>query len=347
MDFAEELKVYRDKIDKQLECFFSREVLKLKTDALRSFAAPVAEIICEFTMRGGKRIRPILVIMGYRLLKNSINENELNKVIKAACSVELMQSSFLIHDDIIDKADLRRNKPTVHKMLSADKAILAGNIAMEFGRELLLCSEFCEKDKIRALNKFNSIVEDTNYGQLLDIELSEKSLDDVSEADINNVHILKTAKYTIEGPLHLGALLAGACEDDLSKISEFAVPLGVAFQIHDDILGVFGEEEITGKPIFSDIEEGKKTLLVRYAFEHGTKTEKEVLSGLLGKKGINSDDFGKIKGILLKTKSLEHSKAMMSRLVGCAVKAIEDSTFNDASKKFLLEFSDYLLRRKY
>ena len=266
--FKSELNNLKIKIDNELNNFFSETITsetitnkditnKNITNNKLNFNKPFLEAIKEFTLRGGKRIRPILVIKGFEAFeKNEISESMMHELIKTSICIELMQSSFLIHDDIMDEADTRRNKPTLHKLfeqqelseqqnndkkLSESLAILAGNIAMVLGQNIILNSNFNDEIKQKAIIKFNEIVEMTNHGQLLDLIISEKNISGVSEEEINQVMLLKTAKYTIEGPLHLGAILAGANKEQLHQLSAIALPLGIAFQIQDDILKVCTE----------------------------------------------------------------------------------------------------------
>ena len=371
--FKSELNNLKIKIDNELNNFLSETITsetitnkdvtnKNITNNKLNFNKPFLEAIKEFTLRGGKRIRPILVIKGFEAFeKNEISESMMHELIKTSICIELMQSSFLIHDDIMDEADTRRNKPTLHKLfeqqelseqqnndkkLSESLAILAGNIAMVLGQNIILNSNFNDEIKQKAIIKFNEIVEMTNHGQLLDLIISEKNISGVSEEEINQVMLLKTAKYTIEGPLHLGAILAGANKEQLHQLSAIALPLGIAFQIQDDILGIFADEKTLGKSIFSDIQENKKTLLMWYAYNKGNPEQKRFIKSILGKRDITSNEFEELKRIIIDIGSLEYSKNMAQSLVNDAKNNINNSSINQEAKDFLLHFAEYLIKRE-
>ncbi|MFH1439606.1 MAG: polyprenyl synthetase family protein [Candidatus Woesearchaeota archaeon] len=364
LDFKKELIAYKNKIDDELESFFDCVISNNKLE----FNKQIIEAIKEFTLRGGKRIRPLLVLKGFLAYCDVFtcdeNSSKINDVLKAAICVELMQSSFLIHDDIMDSADIRRNKKTVHKIFESgsqakkqaeNMAILAGNVSMILGEKAIINSNFSDEIKLKAMKKFNEIVETTNYGQVLDLQLSGKCISEVSEEDIDQIHLLKTAKYTIEGPLQLGALLNDADEKLLQELSDISILLGRAFQIKDDILGVFGDEEKLGKSVFSDIAENKKTLLIWFAYNNADEdkinenddSDKKFIKIVLGKKDIIIEDFERLKKIIIDTGSLKYSTEKINCLMDESKKLIISSNINKETKEFLLNLSDYLIKRDY
>ena len=346
MVFKEELKGYQDSINTELNLFFSRKLRQ--TSNLDSSSRDLVNKCREFNLRGGKRIRPILVIMGYKLLKDKCSD----QVTKAALAVELMESFLLVHDDIIDNDSLRRGKPTLHKVYGKEKgddvygknmALLAGDLLAIFGSEAILATGFNNKLKASAVEKFNGIIINTIFGQALDY--SGNFNDDFSADYIKRIHVLKTAKYTIEGPLHIGAVLAGAKEKHLKLISGFSIPLGQAFQIKDDILNVFGSEAAIGKPVASDIREGKKTLLVSKALEKANEKQKSFIRYCLGNKTLKQSEIARIKRIIEDTGSLDCSKSLAADLVEKAKENIRKSGFRKEAKLFLLNLADYIIAR--
>ncbi|MBI4453046.1 polyprenyl synthetase family protein [Candidatus Woesearchaeota archaeon] len=346
--FKSELNNIKTKIDNELNHFFSEIITNNKiTNNKLNFNKPLLEAISEFTLRGGKRIRPILIVKGFEAFeKETISESMMQEIIKTSICIELMQSSFLIHDDIMDEAYTRRNKPTVHKMLGKNAAILAGNVAMVLGQNIILNSNFKGEIKQKAVKRFNEIIEMTNYGQLLDLQLSEKNIGDVSEEEISQVILLKTAKYTIEGPLQLGAIFAGATDKQLLELSNISIPIGIAFQIQDDILGIFADEKELGKSIYSDIQENKKTLLVWYAYNKGNPEQKMFIKSILGKKEISLNEFEELKKSIIDTGSLDYSKKKALLLINEAKNNINKSSINKEAKNFLLNFAEYLVKRE-
>ncbi|MBA3064666.1 polyprenyl synthetase family protein, partial [Candidatus Woesearchaeota archaeon] len=281
-----------------------------------------------------------------------------NAIIDIAVSAELMQSFFLIHDDIIDDDDLRRGGPTMHRIYaekynSYDKpkkfgesmAIIAGDLLAALGNEIISKSDFDEEKKLKLLQKFNKVVKLTGYGEIIDILSGLKT--NVTEQDISKMHKLKTAIYTIEGPLHMGAIAAGASDEQLKILSEYAIPLGMAFQLKDDILGLFGSEEKLGKPADSDIKEGKKTILILKAIENADKEQKEFIVSALRNKNITEKELIKLRQIIKETGSLPYSENLAEKLVKKAKDAIKNSDFEKHGKDFFLEIADYVIKRDY
>ncbi len=353
MNPPEMIKVYKARVEDALREFFNAKKKEAPDDIVRE----VIEHLEEYTLRGGKRIRATLVIMGYRLLKGAEDE----EIVKAAAALELTQSYMLIHDDIMDESDLRRGGPTYHiiygevhrnmgfpgcpKRFGENMAIIAGDLADAYSHELLLSVNLPADVRLRAMRKLTRMVEETGYGQVLDIysELRE----DFGEGDLMKVHTLKTAKYTVEGPLHLGAILAGADEDTLRRITDYAIPVGVAFQIHDDILGLFGSEEEIGKPVTSDLAEGKKTLHILYAMEHCTPEEREYLRSVLGRGDVTLEDVERVRDIVRRTGGLDYAAKKAKELVERAKAALEEMEGDDEVKAFLAWLADYVVRRSY
>lgn len=341
MVLQEYLKKYPPLVEKELNEFFNE---KRKDAGFNPKVLEILDMIAEYTMRGGKRLRPLLMIVGYRLYGGK-DEVE---VIKASCSIELIQSYLLIHDDIIDDSDLRRKKPTVHKIYEknyGDKkfgqnmAIIAGDLASVYAEEIFDKVKIDEKLKYRALLRMASIVETTGYGQVLDV-LSSK-MEDFGERDLLLLHEYKTAKYTIEGPLILGAILAG--KTDFSLITNYAIPVGIAFQLQDDILGLFGTEETIGKPLTSDLEEGKKTLLVLKAMED--ERYRDVIKSVLGKKNVGIEELEKVREIVRETGALEYTYTIAKEMVKKGIEALGE--MDREEKIFLKEFAEYVIERKF
>jgi geranylgeranyl diphosphate synthase type I len=354
MDVKEILKQYKGNIDHQLRLFFDSKIKRVKT--ISPYAVEMLEHLKEFTLRGGKRIRPVLTIFGYK----AIGGRDEEAITQAALAVELMESYLLIHDDIMDQDELRRGYLTIHKIyenkskrlfstehkrFGESMAIIAGDILAILGSEAIAYARFPQKNKIRAIDKFNRVVINTCFGQILDIRSELEN--DIKEENILRTHELKTAVYTIEGPLHIGALLAGASEKQLKVLSNYAIPLGQAFQIQDDILGMFGEQKKLGKPIGSDLKEGKKTLLIVKALERANDTEKKIILQGLGNKNLSDKEIDKIKSIIKVTDSLAYSQELAIGLINRAKSVMVSSKFRKDAKNFLVGIADYMLNREY
>lgn len=338
----------KKKIDLQLEEFF-REKMSANWDSL---TANVVETIRDFTMRGGKRLRPLLMVLGHNLFSG---EDE--RILKASISMELTQTYLLIHDDIMDQSELRRGMPSFHvdiknrlkldqegsERLSENLAIVAGDLADSYAHQVLVESGFGAEETLHADSELSKIVETTGYGQLLDVYSSTH--DSFTQNDLMRLHLWKTAKYTIQGPLIMGAILSGTGKD-YSYLSHYGYLLGVAFQLHDDILGLFGEQEHTGKSIKSDVNEGKKTLLMIKAMENSNDEGRKFISSCLSSGNISDEDFSKLKELVVNTGSLDYSRDIMNKLVSRCKDYIGRVDGDEGVKKFLIWFADYIINRK-
>ena len=237
------------------------------------------ELLEDYVLGGGKRIRPTFAWAGY--LAAGGGEEDPTAVLKAISSLELIQACALIHDDIIDSSDSRRGNPTVHKIAEAKHnqqqwhknatqfghsiGILVGDLAMVWADDLFHGSGLSPASLARALPAWRAMRTEVIGGQILDINLEVSGSDDISAAQ--QVNRYKTAAYTIERPLHIGAALAGADEDLITALRRYGTDIGIAFQLRDDLLGVFGDPQVTGKPAGDDLREGKRTVLVATALQ--------------------------------------------------------------------------------
>ena len=284
------------------------------------------ESIKEFCLRDGKRIRPLLLILsyiGYTPQKKKISR----AIYHASTCIELLHNFMLIHDDIIDRSDLRRGKPTLHKLLSkavktdnpeklgSDLSIIAGDIVYAFAIDAFLSIAEPSARKERALKYFIQTAAFTAMGEFIDTLHGFEPLANVSEKDVYLNYTLKTARYTFDCPLVTGAILAGADDKEIKKLSDFGIMIGQAFQIQDDIIGIFDSEKNIGKSVLSDLDESKKTLLVCHAYRVlSPKNRKEFLR-CFTKTKKNYQDLLTIRKIFVDSGSLLYSlQAIQSRL---------------------------------
>ncbi|MEM1813640.1 MAG: polyprenyl synthetase family protein, partial [Sulfolobales archaeon] len=205
---------------------------------------------------GGKRLRPLLTVLSARLF--GLDEDI---ALYPAASIELLHNFTLIHDDIMDRDDFRRGVPTVHKVYGEAMAILAGDLLFSKSYEamLMLVGKVPDSLIVKALRELTWAAVTVAEGQSLDMEFEER--DDVKMEEYFTMIFKKTAAL-FKASAYIGGVLAGADDSDLVRICEFARSVGMAFQIRDDELGLVGDEKVLGKPVFSDLREGKKTLLV-------------------------------------------------------------------------------------
>lgn len=353
MNFRDYLKASAAEVNHELEDCFQKwseevEVVSPKLSVLNKAFIRACE--------GGKRLRGALVKFGYEMVRGKLDQmDEFDKeILKAAAAFEIFQTAILAHDDIIDKSPLRRGKPTLYQALGGDhyaisQTICLGDIGYFLAVRLLSESRFSAERKSEALRMFAQGMLETALGQMLDIELPHLAFHPgggkLKRADALTVFRLKTARYTIVGPLKLGMVLGGAGEELLDQVERFGEALGIAFQIQDDILGIFGEEKALGKSVTSDIEEGKNTLLIIYARDHADEGQKKALERLYGKGKITAEELEEIRRIFKETGALEYSQKKAAQLVAQAKEEIEKVRAAEDKKQLLREMADFLVER--
>jgi len=276
--------------------------------------------IKEHNLRPAKRLRASFVYYGYHLFRNGKEVD----LIKASMAIELVHTALLIHDDIMDQDKTRRGQPTTHRYYQYlhqnnnfrfnsehygnSMAINTGDAALCLGFEILGNCNFNPENKLKALNRLLRGIVNTAYGQSYDITL--EAIGKADQKDIIDLHHAKTAIYTYENPLQIGALLANANSNDLEILSKYAIPGGIAFQLQDDILGLYGNPEKTGKPAHSDLRQGKMTLLIIKALENGSTLQVKKLRQIWGNRNLSKKDANMVRKIVKETGSLDHSKKL-------------------------------------
>ena len=342
-------------IDSELHTYFDKE---LHSEPIPSFEKEIFKHIAEFTLRGGKRIRASLVQVGYMLFQSEVSSDMLEVIHRLGISMELLQSYFLVHDDIMDSASTRRGLPTLH-LKWADEysnnlhigesfALLAGNLAVTKAYQVLQELPYINLEvKLNLLALCHKIIENTLAGQILDLKVGLQDLDTTSEQDIIEVMRLKTAKYTILGPLQFGALLANVQQTEIDKMSEFGIPMGLAFQISDDILGTFGDADTTGKSNNSDLQEGKKTFFVLDAYKKANANDKKILRETLGKTNLSVESYDQVREIIIKYGSLEYAQEMIKRYIDQSLDALRQFSGESDSKEVLHNLALNQLSRKF
>ncbi|MBI2356551.1 polyprenyl synthetase family protein [Candidatus Dojkabacteria bacterium] len=315
----------------------------------------------EIVVRGGKRLRGAFVLKGYELFKGRIDE----EIYKAAMAIEMMHAYILVIDDFNDRSDIRRKGPTAHKMVEkfhtdnqlkgdsfhfgiSEATVAATFVGQHVANSLLLSIDLPKERVIRAVQGFDKAVRITGLGQIRDIY--NQTIDNATEMDVLKVHEYKTSVYTYLNPLQLGATLAGASEQDIEKLKGYSIPAGIAFQIQDDILGMFGDPKETGKSNKDDLMEGKITLLITKALENVTSKEREIIMKGLGNRFLTDQLHKQVQEIIVKTGSLEYSKELSFKLVKEAKESLS-TQFKEYSEnngfKFILGIADYMIERKF
>lgn len=341
-------------MDAEIEAYFARVIEETeKVDKNITQAVKYAQ---KIIMSGGKRARAAFMYYGYL----AVGGKERKKMIKASVSIELIHAFLLMHDDIIDQDGFRHGIATIHehyrkiaqkyfKNKNAEHfgnsmALIIGDMIGALGNQVIFESKFEPKLIMKALHRLQGVISFTVVGESEDVLIENRGK--ATEKEIMRMYENKTAKYTIEGPLHLGAILGGADEKFLEALSFYAIPVGIAFQIQDDILGAFGNSAKLGKEVGSDIKQGKQTILVAKALQKADSKQKAVIKNCLGNKNLSQKDLKKFRQAIIETGSLDYAKNLARELVTKGKKKIEEANINLEAKKFMLGIADYMVNRE-
>ncbi len=262
---------------------------------------------------GGKRLRPILVLFSAKAVGGKFS-----KVYNASIAVELLHNFTLVHDDIMDNADKRRGRLTLHKKYDTNTAILVGDSLLSIAYELLL--KDCNGETKTVMSAFNKSLIEVCEGQSMDKDfetLKSVSLDDYL------VMIRKKTAAMAEMCCTIGALLGGGSKKEVSALAAYGKNIGIAFQIQDDLLDITGDEKELGKSIGGDLSEGKKTYLFLKALEKSKGTDKEKLMNVIRKKGIHWNEVPEYKKLYEKLGVIDDAKKDINHYTSIALKKIK------------------------
>lgn len=371
MDFAKVTGELKKEVEDEIKSFFETE-LQLNNN----------DIICDFykdmrhhTLLGGKRLRPIMCIMAYSGYSHYNNE-----ILRASIAFELLHSSSLILDDAMDEDVIRHGEKTFNaiyadkflksagfnlapysdggnwikkdglsKLLTMQRSIsrysyalsvLGSNIMYALSEKAIRCSGFNNDLVLKALDMHREMYTKLNEGQLLDILMEQKGGNEEKYFEMidNKTGIL--FRY----PLSIGLLFSNAA--DINSLDIYAKNLSRAFQVQDDILGIFGEEGITGKPVDSDIKEGKNTLLVIKTFELADQNQLKKVKSIIGNKNSSPEDIDEVKEIIRDCGAFDYCCEKENEFVDTAKDSL-DPKMEENSKEFLIELCDFIIKRKY
>lgn len=355
MDVKQELQHFKNEFDQELASVLDEGIAEVKKHD--HFVAETLMYFKKTILAGGKRVRPIMMQYGYL----AAGGKKRKEIMRSSIGIEMIHAFLLMHDDIIDRDDMRHGELTMHakyrkygeKFLSQEEAkhfgvsvgIIIGDLVYSMGNRAFFASNFSPENIIRALTRSQEIVGMTGIGEMQDIYMEYR--DKASEKAILSMYENKTARYTFEGPLHLGAILAGGSDALMEKMTAFSVPLGIAFQIQDDILGIFGDEKKLGKPVGSDIGEGKLTLLAIVARRRAKGKDKKDFERLLGKKNITKKDIERFQEILRVSGALAYVQKMMHKNLNIAREEIANAQFPHRSTAFFVGIIDHLAERSH
>jgi geranylgeranyl diphosphate synthase type I len=314
---------------------------------LKAICPPLHDHIVNYINRPGKLIRPTLCALGYL----AYAKKPAKRLYRSALSMELLHNFLLIHDDIIDKAALRRGKPSMHTMFAqylekmpeakfsgSDLAIVAADIIYALSVDTFMAIRENPIRKENALKKFTEAAYLTGCGEFVEMLAGAKSIDSVRKKDIDAIYDLKTAHYTFASPLTIGALLAGAKPAQIELLTNYGMLVGRAFQIHDDLLDIFGTEQQIGKPPLTDVREAKKTLLVWYAYKHLPEKKKKLMQRIYDSGKPAMSDLLTVRSLITESGSADYAKRTIRSLVNSAARICGKLSVKPAYKEFLRRF---------
>ncbi len=300
-------------------------------------------------LAGGKRLRPAFCMWGYL----GAGGTDVPTALRAAAALEMLQACALVHDDVMDDSDTRRGQPAAHRRFATmhrgegwlgdagrfgdGAAILLGDLCLSWSDELLYRSGFDAEALARAKVVYDRTRTELMAGQYLD--LLEQSRSEGSADRALLVVRYKSAKYTIERPLHLGAALAGGDEHLLAALSAYGLPLGEAFQLRDDVLGVFGDPAETGKPAGDDLREGKRTLLVATAMQRAGAAQAAQLRAGLGDPHLGAAAIESLRQVIVATGALDEVESVITRRTTEAIAALDAAGLADDVRTALAELA--------
>jgi geranylgeranyl diphosphate synthase type I len=300
----------------------------------------------EFVLRKGKRIRPLLFVLSYKGYAAKSTGDDDSLFISAA-SIELLHDYMLIHDDVIDNSSLRRGKPTLHKMfdntlhlpdkarIGKDLAIVAGDILFALAIASLTSVKEDRRRKEETLRKLAETAAYTGAGEFIDIVSGHEDIDDLTQDRILLNYTLKTARYTFECPLLMGAILAGAPAEQQKKLSQLGLAAGQAFQIYDDILDLFATQDVIGKPVLTDLNESKKTLLVFGAYNNLRGKPRAQLRRILEKNDKTLADLDVLRRLIVSSGSYASCLERIKRLQKKSMRLCNELKMKKAHRKAL------------
>ena len=363
---------FRDAISAAITGFLTEQSAVL--DSMGPELAPV-HLMAGQLLCGGKRIRPAFCVWGYIAAGGSTDEADLRPLLTAAASLDVLHVSALVHDDVMDSSDLRRGRPAAHRQFEAlhstagwlgdsvafgkAGAILLGDLLVMWSAQMLQAAGLNQSALERALPIVEAMRTEVTCGQYLDIVAQAHPLRQKAPAigsvrpsielaldEANRVVEYKSARYTVQRPSQIGAALGGGDDQLYYALGAYGSPLGRAFQFRDDLLGVYGDPQLTGKPAGDDLREGKRTVLVAHAFAHADEAGRQLLLRRLGDPDLGADGIADLQQVITESGARDAVESMISEGYERALKALHDVDMTDEGRAGLTSLADAAVRRE-
>ena len=320
-------------LDKEIEKYNDNEFIKESIKELKRLSY------------GGKRVRGYLIKLGQLLFGKDDDS-----YVDLAAAIEIFQTAILIHDDIIDEAEKRRGMDTINYKykghIGVSKAICIGDLGFFISYRIISKLNISEELKNEIAKIYSKTLHNTVNGEIIDVELPLKDLNyhkDMSEKIIYDIYVNKTAWYTIIGPILIGATSSNAKEADKKLLVEMGKNLGIAFQIKDDLLGLYSSTDKMGKTL-NDIKENKQTIIYKYAIDHATKEELEFIEKSYGNINISLEETKKLLDLFEKLGARKNAEMLVEEYTNKGIKIVKN--MNVQNKDAFMDFANYLLKRE-
>jgi geranylgeranyl diphosphate synthase type I len=364
---------FRDAVSAEITAFLTEQSAVL--DSMGPELVPV-HLMASQMLCGGKRMRPAFCVWGYVAAAGMPNDFELKPLLAAAGSLDVLHVSALVHDDLMDSSDLRRGRPAAHRQFEAlhanagwlgdsaafgkAGAILLGDLLVMWSAQMLHGAGVEQSALERTLPIVEAMRTEVTCGQYLDMVAQAHPLRQRAPAigslrptielaldDASRVVEYKAARYTVQRPCQIGAALGGGNDELYFALGAYGSPLGRAFQFRDDLLGVFGDPQITGKPAGDDLREGKRTVLVAHAYAHASDAGQKLLLQRLGDSGLDEAGISELQQVITESGAREAVESMIDDNYERALKALHDTEMTDEGCAGLTTLADAAVRREF
>jgi geranylgeranyl diphosphate synthase type I len=362
---------FREAISAELSSFLAEQATVL--ESMGPELVPV-QLMASQLLRGGKRLRPAFCVWGYVAAAGRPDDIELHSLLTAAASLDVLHGSALVHDDVMDASDLRRGRPAAHRQFEAlhanaawlgdseafgkAGAIILGDLLVMWSAQMLHAAGLDRTALERALPIVEAMRTEVTCGQYLDIVAQAHPLRQRAPAidsvrpsielaldDASRVVEYKAARYTVQRPAQMGAALGGGDDELYYALGAYGSPLGRAFQFRDDLLGVFGDPQLTGKPSGDDLREGKRTVLIAHAYAHAGPAGQKLLVQRLGDPNLTAEGVADLQQLIVESGAQQAVERMITEGYERAVRALQDAEVTDEGRIGLTGLAGAAVRR--